>query len=137
MLSWIVSGALAYRESGLAVPASVELETAAYREGEDELAAWLEECCELGGEAFTLSRSLLASFDSWARATGSAPLTRQTFAERLKGRADVLGIESGKDHRGWRGWRGIALRDGDRQEQLPGSSSATRAPRGVQWEPGE
>jgi putative DNA primase/helicase len=134
VLSSIVAGALTYLASGLVVPESVELETSAYREAEDDLGAWLEECCELDVDVFTPSRELLASFDAWARSSGAETLSRQMFADRLKARAGRLGIVAGRDRRREvRGWRGIALRNTHRQESL--TSSPPDSKRAYQWEP--
>ena len=124
ILSWVVAGALAYRDVGLDIPAAVTAATNEYRHDEDVIGAWLEERCERLADAWTSSAALRDSYAEWARSNGADPLTVQALAERLKGRDFVSVRQRVGGAPLARGYRGIALRPSEHPQPHPGAHHA-------------
>ena len=66
ILAWLVRGCLDWQRSGLAIPAGVLHERAAYREEEDTLQHFISECCSLAPEARVRSAQLFERYKHWA-----------------------------------------------------------------------
>ena len=89
ILAWAVRGCLAWQRDGLGIPAEVIDATAAYRAESDELAPFLEECCNLGDKLQAQAGPLFESYKDWAGANGIAErdrLTRVKFGRQLEER---------------------------------------------------
>ena len=90
VLAWAVQGAVQwYALGGAGLP---ELESSArlkqQQRGElDNVAAWVEECCNLGDHHFTPSSDLYSSYAQWCKDNGVPPA-----AKRLHGRVAAQGI---------------------------------------------
>ena len=84
ILSWCVDGALAYRELGLDPPEAVRRATAGYREDQDALAAWIEECCLVGPGYEATVAALRTSYEDWCHANGEKPLGPKVMGKQLK-----------------------------------------------------
>ena len=56
MLRWAVQGCLMYQKAGLTLPQKVVMDQAAYRESQDVLAQWIDQCCEGARGSKTRSR---------------------------------------------------------------------------------
>jgi putative DNA primase/helicase len=70
ILAWAIEGCLDWQKFGLAPPTAVLAATAAYLEGEDALAAWIDEACEQIADAWENSTILYRSWKSWAERVG-------------------------------------------------------------------
>lgn len=81
ILHWIVQGAVAWASEGLAVPESVRASSADYIAEHDDLALWIDDCCERRGEG--RAADLYASFSLWKKARGEHALTMTAFGSRL------------------------------------------------------
>ena len=111
ILAWLVQGCLDYQENGLAVPAAVKADTEQYRQENDPLAGFFEECCILRGDLWAKSGDLWAAYERWS--TGNErPINRREFAKRLEAR----GLTAAKVTGGARAWWGIALLDDNTQD---------------------
>jgi putative DNA primase/helicase len=107
ILAWAVKGALAWRAHGLEVPDAVRAETAEYRDSQDPLRNFLDDCAILDAPFWTSSAELRRAYERWCERVGEHPLrSTRAFAAALKHH------ECEQDKRlGERGWRGIALRE--------------------------
>lgn len=105
ILAWAVRGCIAWQREGLNPPPEVLEATATYRQEQDDLGAFLEECCITGTGYSAESSVLLESFSSWQGA--GKPPTRNCFASMLKAKGFV---NSRSSVTGRSMWQGIALR---------------------------
>lgn len=81
ILAWIVQGAVAWASEGLAVPAAVRDASADYMADHDDLALWIEECCEREGSA--RASDLYESFSAWKKARGEHAPSQTVWGSRL------------------------------------------------------
>ena len=78
VLAWVIEGAAKWYDSGLQIPARVIEASAEYLAEHDDIASWLDECCDVGPGHRARARDLYASFSIWIRARGQAAPS-QTF----------------------------------------------------------
>lgn len=118
VLAWCVRGALAYQRDGLNPPPEVRQARDEYRSDMDLLAEWLETSCELDPKAMTLSASLWASWEAFARNRGEIRYIPSSKA--LGRRLLSKGFEPFRDSGGLRGrgFRGLKLRDSAENAEL-------------------
>lgn len=86
VLAWAVRGWLECQESGLAVPAVLAEATNAYRDNQNILRDFLEECCVAGPEYRADRDPLLKAYDEYCEKNnirGREKLTRVMFVKRL------------------------------------------------------
>ena len=89
ILAWAVRGCLAWQRDGLGIPAEVVDATAAYRAESDELAPFLEECCNLGEKLQAQAGPLFEAYKKWAEDGGILErdrLNHVKFGRRLQER---------------------------------------------------
>jgi putative DNA primase/helicase len=91
ILHWLIGGAQAWAAEGLAVPESVRAASADYMADHDDLALWMDECCERQGEA--KAADLYASFSAWKKARGEHASSMTAWGSRL---TTIPGIEKRK-----------------------------------------
>jgi putative DNA primase/helicase len=85
---------------------AVNIATAAYLEGEDAIAAWLEEKCDRDKGGWTSSADLFASWSAWATVAGEPAGSAKSFGQKL----EVRGIIPKRDTTGKRrGYGGVRL----------------------------
>ncbi len=111
IVNWLVEGCLDWQAHGLGDPEAVRSATEQYREDEDWLREFLEECCEESDELWVSRKCLYAKFLNWSDAVKIAlKPDRAIFYERVRriaGVSDAYGSEEGKR---CRGFNGIGLR---------------------------
>lgn len=81
ILGWIIRGTIKWHSDGLAVPASVRDASHEYMADHDDLQLWIDECCEMQGEA--RASDLYASFGAWKKARGEHASSQTTWGSRL------------------------------------------------------
>lgn len=86
ILAWMLDGCLGWREEGLDRPEAVADATASYLEAEDDVAAWLEECCDVGPRHSDGATVLYNSWKTWAERAGAHPGSSKAFANTLESR---------------------------------------------------
>ena len=86
ILAWMIQGCIDWQERGLCPPDVVTVATAAYIEAEDALAAWIEERCERGHDAWGAISGLFADWKAWAERTGEYVGTMRRFSQSLEAR---------------------------------------------------
>jgi putative DNA primase/helicase len=106
ILAWAVAGCLNWQREGLGQATAVASATAAYRQDEDVLGAFLTDCCERTGDIGT--GALRAAYTAWCERNGEPPLSAKALGQDLTKR----GIESRRT-KAQRYYVGVRLR-GDR-----------------------
>ena len=81
ILAWAIQGCLAWQRQGLGQAAAVTAATAAYRQDEDILGAFLAEKCTLDGEAE--ATKLRSAYEAFCEALGEKPLAPNILGKRL------------------------------------------------------
>lgn len=108
ILAWAVEGCLRWQEDGLGEPACIRRATDEYRESQNPLRPFIEDCCELGNEFSVGTGTLRRAYERYAEREGyQNPLGPMKFTEGLR----ALGITSERSN-SERLWRGVRLRDG-------------------------
>ncbi len=129
ILAWLVRGCLDWQRDGLNPPAIVTDATTAYREANEPLRLWLEDCCVLDRDAWTATSALWENYTEWAKdAHVRHTISRDDFTKALAEK----GCEPDRRRIGdkvQRGWAGIGLSsDGDGGEDPDPQKSAPRSP---------
>jgi len=81
ILDWMVAGAVKWAHDGLAVPDSVRNASAEYMADHDDLQLWIDQCCDLTGEA--RAGDLYRSFGDWKKARGEHAPSQTVWGSRL------------------------------------------------------
>jgi putative DNA primase/helicase len=120
ILAWLVRGCLDWQRDGLQPPAVVLDATEAYREQNQPLRLWLEECCVLDRDAWTPTAALWSNYIEWAKdAHVKHLISRDDFTKALAEK----GCEPDRRRVGdkvQRGWAGIGLQaDGNGGDDDP------------------
>jgi len=106
ILAWAVRGALDWQRDGLKVPERVEQATAEYKDEMDPLRDWLADECLFAPDARVQPEPLRRSYEKYAGASGTDPMTPHDFKLQLEGR----GLKQGRvGKKGTRFWLGIGL----------------------------
>ncbi len=105
ILVWMMQGCVDWQQRGLAPPEAVTSATATYLEGEDALAAWIDDNCERDPQAWEQSSKLFGDWATWAAKAGELVGSQRRFSERLEAR----GTEPQRRRDG-RGFVGLRLR---------------------------
>src|SRR5262249_37192732 len=108
ILAWMIKGCEAWQDIGLNPPAVVRSSTDTYLAGEDNVGAWIVECCTLGNEHYATLVDLFASWKIWAEDNGEHPGPRKQLAKALDARRGLIRQEQPKTGRA--GWTGIKVR---------------------------
>ena len=102
ILNWAIKGCLEWREKELEAPQTVVEATAEYREDEDEIGEFLNQCCYLGGKAERTA--LYNEYLAWAQTNGiKIPLRAKAFAKRIRVRHGIKELPKSNGHRYWGG----------------------------------
>jgi len=117
ILAWAVAGCLDWQRGGLREPEKVRAATAAYREEQDVLAAFLADCV-IEGLAYTVTATdLYGAYKAWCEETGVKPESQRKLAPRLRERGYTDGEREATGTRR-KLWRGLALAGQPVQEAL-------------------
>lgn len=115
IFAWMVSGALAYLEDGLAIPEVITMATEEYRKDSEPMRVFLLEECEITGDEtdFVLTRDLVEAFNAWQIHLGAGTWTSLTCSKSLKKYAESLrgpeGVRFAYAKRSDAGYRGIKI----------------------------
>jgi P4 family phage/plasmid primase-like protien len=112
ILAWAVQGCLVWQRVGLKEPLEVIAATSAYRQEEDILAEYIQDCCVLKVTATVAKADLYENYKHWCENTGCQPVSQKTLRTRLMER----GISEGKSG-SVRYWRGIGLLESQEGEE--------------------
>lgn len=93
ILAWAVRGAVKWHADGLAIPGRVEEASRDYMADHDDIAMWMEECCERSSYARCRSSELYASFRRWKQQRGEHEPSQTVWGEKM---TLVSGLERSK-----------------------------------------
>jgi putative DNA primase/helicase len=96
ILNWSVAGCLLWQREGLAEPQAVIDATSQYRQQEDTLAGFLEECCILGPDQQERTGELLTAYLKWS---GDSRMNHRVFGELLSKRGFDRAVVRGYTYR--------------------------------------
>jgi putative DNA primase/helicase len=65
ILAWLVRGCLAWQQQGLAIPPFIQLATDKYRDEEDRILQFLNECCLIRPEASAKASAMYEAYKAW------------------------------------------------------------------------
>lgn len=103
ILAWMIRGALAWQEQGLAPPPVVREATEEYFKDSDPFARWLEEEATEDPEAFTTTAELYARWREWANLNGEHVRSARQLALALDRRRLPRGRHPESRARGFKG----------------------------------
>lgn len=83
VLAWAVQGCLDWQQQGLAIPAEVKAATAAFRDEQDSVLQFVQDCCEPGTSVPVNASDLWNAYQDFTRHQGLVPLSRPQFYNRL------------------------------------------------------
>ena len=83
ILRWMVKGCLDWQRDGLGEPEAVVSATGEYRNDQDALSGFLEECCLVGEDHQGKSSTLYSCYQDYAGQSGEAAMTRKQFSSHL------------------------------------------------------
>jgi len=87
ILAWAVRGCIAWRAHGLGEPPEIREANTSWREHDDPLKEFIEDCCETGPELWVRSADLSATYVWWCKREHERwPLGRVAFGERITAR---------------------------------------------------
>lgn len=90
ILAWALEGCLDWQRHGLGSCGAIEHAGATYRQREDRLALFLDDCCEIDAEARVESGALRDAYNAWEQQRGGTPM--HDFIDRL----DKRGFHAGR-----------------------------------------
>lgn len=105
ILIWAIKGLQRWQELGHVVPDTIEAERQQYRQAEDIIGTFLDECCEVLSPWTESKKVLYAKYKEWAAANGFFELSQIMFTKRLSER----GIGGARDSAGWY-YQGLKLK---------------------------
>lgn len=81
ILNWLLDGLADYLANGFIQPSVVTAASGEYRDGEDELLLFVEECCSIGPSCHVDSAALFSAYESWG-----GRLSRTAFGKSMSER---------------------------------------------------
>jgi putative DNA primase/helicase len=86
ILAWLVRGCLEWQRHGLTIPPSILLATSKYRDEEDRLLLFIDECCVLAPEATVGANELYAVYKAWCKDNQLTPMNGTLFGNEISKR---------------------------------------------------
>lgn len=83
ILAWAIEGCLMWLDEGLTPPEAVRVRTERYREEEDPVGRFLDECCVFGGDEQVERSELYLRWRNWCRWQGEDPGTLKQLKRRF------------------------------------------------------
>ncbi|MBN1763690.1 MAG: bifunctional DNA primase/polymerase [Sedimentisphaerales bacterium] len=110
ILNLLIQGCLEWQNFGLQEPEEVEIATDEYRQSQDPLADFLNECCDLKAGAVTPVSILNDSFEEWAKKVGKEndKVDSRAFNQSLRARGCRYETQY-YDGRTQKVWAGVAV----------------------------
>jgi P4 family phage/plasmid primase-like protien len=113
ILAWAVRGCIAWRANGLGEPPEIGEANNSWREHDDPLKEFFEDCCEISPEQWVRSAELSAAYAWWSkRERERYPLGRIAFGERVAARGfKHLRSRKNADGKQMRTIEGVTVKD--------------------------
>ena len=99
ILAWLVQGALEYQRLGLGAPGEVKLLTTQYRQGEDTLGQFIDECLVVGPDFSTSAGLIYKEYKTWSVENSLSPMNGNTFGTKMAERFEVHRTGQGRFYR--------------------------------------
>jgi putative DNA primase/helicase len=112
ILAWLVRGCLKWQKEGLKPPEIVKQATDKYKYEQDQIARFIDECCELGNMAEVRAKKLYDVYILWAEKSGERPESIKDFGPKIKKQFD-----SYKDRKGII-YTGVKLNEENDEEKV-------------------
>jgi putative DNA primase/helicase len=110
ILAWAVRGCIAWAKEGLGDPPEVSDAGKEWREHDDPLKEFVDDCCELASDAFVPAADLWVAYALWAKQNGEKYLLgREDFVKRLEAKG-LKRTRKRIDQKLTRLWTGVELR---------------------------
>jgi putative DNA primase/helicase len=108
ILNWLLKGLQDWANDNWWIAPAVKAATDAYKDGQDRICAFLEDCCELG-QHYTVDKGrLYAEYCQWAQDNGEDELGKKTFGDLLRSRG--IGETRAQTKNRNRLWLGVRLK---------------------------
>ncbi len=88
ILAWLVRGCLDWQAEGLTPPQRVKAATEEYKQEEDTIRVFINECCQTGASLEVRAGNLYSCFKKWCEDTGIKPINGTVFGNQIKERFD-------------------------------------------------
>ena len=88
ILAWLVRGCLEWQRHGLNPPEVVTAATAAYRDDEDLMKHFLDDCCLIGTPYEVKAGPFYTAYQKWCEENGHKPMSGTRFGKDMKQRFD-------------------------------------------------
>jgi putative DNA primase/helicase len=108
ILTWAVTGCVAWGQNGLGTSAAVERATSAYRSETDVVDRFFDDVCVFGPEYTVSKKGLFEAWENWCYENGEEPGKQTAFTRVMSERGVVKNFKEGK-YNGTRLWKGIGL----------------------------
>ena len=116
ILNWLIAGCLEWQKTGLNPPEEVLHATREYRDENDKLKDWIEECCDIRPDAVSSPKDLYRNFQAWSLANGEKfIMIYKNFVKSLEKR----GHQQFVGHAGYKKIRGIAVFSRENTREVP------------------
>jgi putative DNA primase/helicase len=87
ILKWIIEGWKLYQKEGLTAPKKIVEATKAYRDDQDILAGFIEDCCDTSSSiAYCKAKELQNKYKEWCEENNEVPLKSKSFYAALEER---------------------------------------------------
>lgn len=123
VLSWMIDGWIAYRETGLAIPPGVRAATDAFKTDSDAVGRFIEECVWESSTGAAVSSAVFAEWLKWCAVNGEEGGSQKALSEELARR----GYHKIKSH-GRMVWTGITLMTSENDNRGEGGGGSSRSP---------
>ncbi len=84
ILAWAIEGARKWATDGLRIPTAIVESSKEYMAEQDDLALWVEECCNVGDGLRCKSSDLFTSYNHWKQRNGENAGSGKNFSQRLE-----------------------------------------------------
>jgi P4 family phage/plasmid primase-like protien len=130
VLAWGVRGFLAWQKDGLGDPPEVSQASLEWREHDDPIKEFLEDCCDIAEEYFCRCSDLGSAYEWWCKTNREKyPLGREAFGERVLSKGFKTSRSRRIDGKQARTWEGIQLNiETDKVIRQRGTSGAWMDP---------
>jgi putative DNA primase/helicase len=106
ILNWALEGCRRYQEEGLTVPDCIKSATVAFRESQDILGQFIQECCVEHPDNRAPQKETYEAYKKWAHEWGLTISSGKAFNKKLKERGFATHPLDGYPR-----WHGFSLRD--------------------------
>jgi putative DNA primase/helicase len=118
ILQWAIDGCLKWLDEGLTRPAVVAERTERYRQEEDPVGTFIEECCVIDPEAEVSRQDLYRAWLQWCHQRGEQPGTLKMLKRRFAVKETAIGFTDVRlsGHGRPVGYKGLGLNAGGMDE---------------------